>query len=250
MKRYQLKSRRPLNRSLFLRKNERKSRNKLIWSLIFGIALVYAFFAWVLPNLIGSLSSLNSSKSQNTAESPVSENVTLAPPVLSIPFEATNSSTIQIRGYSMPKVKVEIYLDDELKTSVETQDDGSFITEPINLLLGTNNLCGKTVAEKGDKSLPSKNIRLTYDNEKPSLSIKEPADNQTIKGDKKVLVSGKTDPQDADVLTINDSRVIISSDGTFSQTIPLNDGDNIITVIASDAAGNLNQITHKVIFEP
>lgn len=250
MKRYQLKSRRIASHSTLLRRGERKNRNKLIWTLILGGILIYGFFFWVVPNLIGSLSSINSFKPQPPSLTPISENVTLAPPVLSIPYEATNSFTIKIKGYSMPKTQVEIYLDDILQTTTQTEDDGSFTTENISLSLGTNNISSRTVDENGDRSLPSKVIHLIYDNEKPKLTISQPSDNQIISGDNKVTVAGKTDPTDISVLTINDTRAIVSSDGTFSLAVPLNEGDNNIVIAASDLAGNINSIARQVVFQP
>ena len=72
-----------------------------------------------------------------------SKNPAIAPPVLNIPFEATNTSSIHIKGYSVPNAKVEIYVDEELSQEAETTEDGSFLADQVTLTLGTNNIAGK-----------------------------------------------------------------------------------------------------------
>lgn len=213
--------------------------------------LSYALLAWILPAFIGGLSVLNRLKPSDKPIAQISDSTAIAPPVLNIPFESTNSGTINIKGYASAQNTVEIYLDDELKTRIISNDDGSFSSDDINLNFGTNNLYGKTVDDKGNKSLPSKTIRLYYDNEKPKLEIKEPEDNKTITGgDKKVTVSGTVDSQKSIKVSINDIKVIVNSNGDFSKVIDLNDGDNNITINATDTAGNNTQITRKVIYQP
>lgn len=238
-------------RSSFLAKrSEKKAKRKLIFTLLIGVILLYSIFTWLMPALIGGLTFFNQYKSQPKKETPISEKTTLAPPILNIPFEATNSAKISIKGYATPVTKVEIYLDQELAKDTRTEDDGSFSLDGITLSLGTNNIYGQTVDDQGNKSLPSKLITIIYDRDKPSLSLKEPADNQIIKGDRRVTVSGSVDPQDTVLVNINDNRVIVDSSGNFSQTIEISDGENNFQITAEDKAGNITQISRIVTFEP
>lgn len=46
--------------------------------------------------------------------------------------------------------------------------------------------------------------------------------------------------------TINGQSVTVGSNGTFSTTVELTEGDNTITVIAKDAAGKTTTVTRKV----
>lgn len=228
----------------------KKGRRKLITTLILGGVLLYIVFAWFLPNFIGGLSFLNRFKSMPEQETPVSEKATLAPPVLNIPYEATNTATINIKGYSIPKTKIEIYIDDRLKSTTQTKNDGSFIAENVSLDLGNNNISGKTIDEQDSKSLSSKVIKIYYNNEQPVLNIDQPQDNQTISGDRKISVTGSVEPKENISVTINGSQVIVGNDGHFSQIINLNDGDNNITIIATSITGSSSQTTRKVIFQP
>lgn len=212
------------------------------------IVLVFVFFNWGLPFIVGSLSFLNKNKpSQAVTETKIDE--AIAPPVLFIPFESTNSASLPISGYATPLTKVELYVDDELKSLLQTDSEGKFTAESISLNLGTNNIYAVTVNDADKKSLPSKTIKLYYSNEKPSLEVTQPTDGTEIKGgDKKVTVSGKTDPNNS--VTVNGSTVIVNSEGNFQTSIGINDGDNVITIIASNNFTNTNQIQKTVKYTP
>lgn len=244
--------RRPTYRSSFkprsLRHSESKAKKKLIFNLVIIVVLIYVFFNWGLPFLVGNLGFLNKYKTVKPAEK-VKIDEAIAPPVLYVPFEATNSASLAISGYATPLSKVEIYIDDELKSQTTTDSEGKFTADPISLNLGSNNLYALTINDKDKKSLPSKTIKLFYSNEKPTLEVSQPADGMEItSGDKKVVVSGKTDPNNS--VTVNGATVIVNSEGNFQTTININDGDNVITVISSTNFGTTNQTERRVKYTP
>ena len=230
-----------------IRNLEKKSRRNFIISVIFVLLFIYFLINWGLPGLIGGLSIFNKTKTDQ--QKSIAEDVTLAPPVLNIPFEATNSSTLVINGYAASNAKVEIYLDDQYKETVDTSPDGNFKAEPVTLSLGTNNIFGKTIDENGKSSLPSKTIKINYSNEKPKLEVSEPEEDKQLKGgDKKVKVSGKTDPENN--VTVNGVTIIVNSDGNFSTDQNINDGDNQITIFTTNSFGNSTQTQRKVTYTP
>ncbi|HLC88336.1 MAG TPA: hypothetical protein VJG66_04770 [Patescibacteria group bacterium] len=244
--------RRPSYRSTFkprsLRHSESKAKKKLILNLVIVVVLIYVFFNWGLPFLVGNLSFLNKYKSVKPVEE-VKIDEAIAPPVLYVPFEATNSASLAINGYATPLSRVEIYLDDELKSQTTTDSEGKFTTDQISLNLGNNNIHALTINDKDKKSLPSKTIKLYYSNEKPTLEVSEPADGAEIKGgDKKVKVSGKTDPNNS--VTVNGSTVIVNSEGNFQTQININDGDNVITIVSSTNFGTTNKLERRVKYTP
>lgn len=223
----------------------RSRRNFIITLLLVGI-LIYATIQWVLPSLINSIGFIQSIiKPPKKVVS--QENPSLAPPVLNIPYEATNTSQINIAGYVTTKLKVSIYVDDELKGSTESLEDGSFELKDISLSLGTNNIFGKTSDERGE-SLPSKLIKVIYDNEKPPLEISEPEDGKNIQGERKLKISGKT--ENNSIVFINNSQIILDKEGKFESIQTLNDGGNIFTIKAQDLAGNFLEISRRVVFQP
>lgn len=234
-------------RTRSVRRVAKKSKRKFIITLLTILFLFYATLQWILPNIIGSVGIITSTfKTPTKTEKPISEDTTLAPPVISIPFEATNSAKIDIKGYATPSSKVELFLDDTLKDTVDVGIDGSFVFKDVYLNPGDNKIFGKTIDSKKLESLPSKTIILSSVTDKPQLSISQPDDNKTIEStDKKVTVSGKADPN-AQVL-VNGSIIILGSDGKFSTVVMLNDGDNMIKIKAIDRASNYTEITRKVI---
>ncbi len=210
---------------------------------------MYVTLNWALPYFIGGIGIIKDTVQPVKKIVEKSENSLLAPPVLNIPFEATNSAEISIKGFGSENSKVKIFIDDEEKAITDVLSDGSFSTENISLNLGINNIYGKTVDETGKESLPSKTIRITYAYEKPNLTINQPEDGKKIQGgDKKVTVSGKTDA--GIKIYINNSQIIIDKDGNFSTDQPLNEGNNTITVKAVDIASNTTEIQRVVTYNP
>lgn len=230
-----------------LRRIESKSRNRIILAIIVVCFLLYSAVNWGLPALIGGLSQINKIKPKPSVVRETTGDA-VAPPVLNIPFEATNSATLVITGYASSNAKIEIYMDDELKTAIESDSSGGFITSPLSLSVGTNNIYG--ITRVGDsKSLPSKNIRLLYNNEKPELQVTEPPDNHEVKGgDKKVRVSGKTGTDNS--VMINGSTLILNGDGSFFNEVSLNEGDNTITIVATNQYHNTTSVEKKVKYTP
>lgn len=247
MKRY--KQSRFKFQSPFSKRLERKTRNRFILSFILALVLLYFSLTWLIPNLISQLSIINRFKPDLNQKKSLIQNASLAPPVLNIPYEATNTAIIKISGFAQPKTRVEIYIDETRQTTVDTKDDGSFLAENIQLLLGLNNIDAKTIDDKGAKSLPSKTIRIIYDNQKPKLELSQPEDNQVVKGgDKKITISGITEP--GNDLWVNGVKIVVNSEGSFNQNIEINDEDNNLTIQATDKAGNTTTLSRRVIYQP
>ncbi len=233
-----------------VRRLARKSKRNFFITLTIVSLISYFSLTWILPNFIGGLGFVtNIVKPSQKTVTQASENANLAPPVLNISYEATNTTEISIAGFGTPNSKVKLYIDDETKQTIDVSSDGSFTFENVTLGLGTNNIYAKTLDEDGKESLPSKTIRILYDNEKPTLNINEPEDNKVVQGgDKKVIVSGKTEP--GVKIFINDSQTIVDAEGNFSTEQPLNEGDNTISVKAVDIAGNITEIQRSVKYNP
>lgn len=228
----------------------RKSRRNFIITLILIAVLGYTTITWILPTLINSLGFIkNIIKPSQKASSTLLENAALAPPVLNIPYEATNSSQINIAGFGSPNSKVKLYVDDEVKQTVDVASDGSLLFQKISLNLGTNNIYAKTIDENGKESLSSKLLKIIFDNEKPTLNISEPEDGKKIQGgDKKIKISGKVDP--AVKVLVNENQIIVDKDGNFTTDSALNDGDNILTIKAVDPASNFREVQRTVTYNP
>lgn len=223
-----------------------RSRRNFVFTLILVGILIYSTLTWVLPSFIGSIDFVkNITRQSKKSSPPPSQESVLAPPVLNIPYEATNTAQINISGYGTPYSKVKLYLDGEPKQTTDVSSNGSFTFENVTLFLGTNNIYGITLDDTDKESLPSKTIKLIYNNEKPVLAVSEPEDGKKIQGgDKKIKVSGKTDP--GIKVFVNDMQVIVGSDGNFAIDQSLNDGDNTISIKAQDSALNFSEVQRTV----
>jgi len=232
------------------RKLARKSRRSFIVTLTIIIFLIYATLNLVLPYFIGGVGALKNIIKPPQMLTPQSvQNAGLAPPVLNIPFEATNSAQIDIAGFATPGSRIRLYIDNESLQTIDVANDGSFTFANVILNLGTNNIHGATLDEQGRESLPSKGVKLIFDNEKPPLDINSPGDNTVIQGgDKKVTVSGKTDP--GIQVFVSGSQTIVDNDGNFSTDIDINEDENIISIKATDTASNSTEVERKVIYKP
>lgn len=231
------------------RRYARKSKTNFIVTLLLIGFLIYVSLQWILPSLITGLGFLTSIiKPAHKAITTNFENISLAPPVLNIAYEATNTAQINISGYGTPHSKVELFLDDEKKDTIDVSVDGNFEFKNISLSLGTNVIFGKSIDEKNRLSLPSKTIKVLYDNEKPKLILNEPEDGKKIQGGGKVKFSGKTEP--GVQIFINDNQIIVDKDGNFSVDQSLSDGENNFNVKAEDSASNTIEILRKVTYQP
>lgn len=233
-----------------IRKLSRQSRRNFIVTLFLIVILLYVTLVWILPFIINGTSIVkNFFHPSKKITNDISTNSTLAPPILNIPYEATKTAQINITGYGSPNSKVAIYLDDDKKNTVDVSTDGAFEFKNISLVLGTNNIFGKSIDDKNFESLPSKKFQITYDNVSPSLNISEPEDGKKIQGgDKKIKIAGNTEP--GVQVFVNDSQVIVDRSGNFSLELPLNEGDNDFNIKAQDTALNFTEISRKVIYNP
>lgn len=233
-----------------IRRLQRKSKRNFIFTLIIIAILGYSTLTWVLPNFIGGIGFVKNkiNPPQKTIVQ-ASNTSNLAPPVINIPYEATNSAQIDIKGFGTPNSKVKLYIDDETKQTIDVEGDGSFTFPNVSLNLGTNNIYTTSVDDRNKESLPSKTIKLIFDNQQPPLSINQPEDNKKIQGgDKKVTVSGKTDP--GIYVFINGTQVIVDKEGNFSSDQSLNEGNNTISIKAVDIATNVTEIQRQVNYTP
>lgn len=80
-----------------------------------------------------------------------------------------------------------------------------------------------------------------------SLTVTSPANSSTLTTSS-VVVSGST-VANADVI-INDTDVKADANGNFSTTLTLDEGENTIDIIASDADGNSSEQMLNVTYNP
>ena len=173
-------------------------------------------------------------------------------PTLTEPSEAiTAAATITVSG-TLPQDLLE--KSDAIIRILITRDDGSVITgaeismpktagfdvAKVPLSAGSNVIEAVAVVGgvEGTRSAP---ITVVRDTSPPELTITTPTPGEIMSGDS-VTVAGKTD-KDIDVQVRNETTGTIEGGrstvkGAFSVGITLRDGTNVLTITATDGAGN------------
>lgn len=85
----------------------------------------------------------------------------------------------------------------------------------------------------------------------PSLDLTTPANN-LVTNSNKVVVSGTAVAGSYTTLagvTVNGANVTVESDGTFSHEVTLTEGNNVITVVATDSIGKSTTVTRTVLLD-
>ena len=80
-----------------------------------------------------------------------------------------------------------------------------------------------------------------------SLQIQSPQDGAIVNSPQ-INVSGTASP--GEVVSVNDSVIVVGADGKFNAAISLDQGPNLIEVVASNDTGNQTSIELTVIYEP
>lgn len=126
------------------------------------------------------------------------------------------------------------------EVSVSVDAEGRF-SHALTLSEGENTITVISSDSLGNKITASR--KVTLDTKIPELVVDEPADG-LITNQTKITVKGKAEV--GATLKINDAAVEIGSDGAFSYAFSLQEGDNTLTAIVSDTAGNSMSVTRKV----
>ena len=183
---------------------------------------------------------------------PVEQTDLLAPPPPKInPLpEATITAYINLSGTAEAGSTVEIFLNDKKVTSIVSDNDSKFSTGKLHLEEGKNSFYALAIDKAGNQSSASEKYYLWYDELPPELEIISPQDGANFYGEqeKSLLVQGKTEPEVS--VSLNGRIIIVNSQGEFSTTLSLNQGENQIKLVAQDKAGNETEKEIKVIYFP
>jgi bacillopeptidase F len=221
---------------------ERKTQKNLFLGVI-GIGVVlYLLIRFGVPALANFAIFLSGINNNDKSEAK-KELTFIPPPTIESQFTATNSSSLIISGRALKKYTIHIFVNEEEQEDVNSQTDGTF-SSIIKLSEGNNTVKAKS-ENAGKQSGFSNTILITYIKSAPTLTISTPADGDSFSGDnKKINITGKTDS--GATVTINNFWAIIDENNNYSYELPLTNGDNQITIVATDKAGNKTEKSVKV----
>src|SRR6266487_2897927 len=119
---------------------------------------------------------------------------------------------------------------------------GAF-TGSVSLAEGSNILA--VTATDAANNATSQPRTVILDTHAPVLAVTAPA-NGLITNHTPVTVSGSVTDATVVTITVNGTPVTVGPDGHFSGSVPLTEGSNTLTTVATDAAGNATTNTRAV----
>lgn len=220
---------------------ERQNRKNLFLSIFGIIILLFLLGKFGLPLLINlslflSGGNLRSLPVQTSAEF-------VMPPQLNPLPTATNSANFILSGKSQPKATIDFYLNDNLIDKSQSDKNGNFSFKS-QFIKGDNKIYAKaTLANKTSSS--SETINVLFKDSPPNLTLNSPSDGQQFSKDQnEANVSGITDS--GVKVTVNGFWAIVDQNNNFNYKLKLQNGDNVIKVVAQDQAGNKTEKEIKV----
>ena len=211
------------------------------------IVILLVALGVVLPRVLSRLSLLFDDRAAKEAVKDVKEKVLVFPPVFDPMVEATNSATFAVHGYSQNAREVAIYINNVLKDTVPVDaNESTFESTNLRLYEGENIITGVAIADGTGRSVASKETMVLYTKKAPLLDITTPLDNEHFSGTRRVKIEGKTNP--GATVKVNMRWAVVRSDGGFTFSADLNDGDNSFEIIAEDGAGNKTTVARIVTY--
>ena len=179
----------------------------------------------------------------------VNRNATITPPEANTPPpiflevpEAVNKTKIDLKGSSVPKTKIELFVNGPKEASVLTDISGEFLFTNVKLNEGKNTIFAKANETKSDV------ITIRYDNEKPKIELETPKNGEKIENlNNRIEVIGKINEEAT--VKVNGRVAIQRPDNSFSILLGVREGDLEIIIEATDLAGNKSEeklsVTYK-----
>lgn len=237
-----------MDNSRLTRKEESRAYRKIFLAFFSAIIIIVFIIFFGLPALINLAAFISGMRGEGDLPAN-QQNIPLSPPVLELPYEATNAAKISVKGFGTPGARVELFVNGNSFKKILIPKDGTITFDGVLLDKGDNQIWGVSENSLKVKSSRSRILSISYKNETPKMEIAEPDDGASVKGDQKeVKVSGQTEP--GINITINNRFVILDSESKFSYNLPLKDGENIIEIVATDNFGNTSKVERKVTYSP
>ncbi len=224
------------------KQSQNKSRSRFY--IFLSVVFVIVMFKWGIPLFMNMVAG-NGAQRVNT------DNDIIPPqaPIISALPDATNSARIVIEGYTEAAASVELLLNDQVEKINVADQTGSFVFE-TSLISGQNRVQIRAKDSKGNESMSQVTL-VSFDNKPIELTVSTPKDGSEYFGkiNQVIDIKGEVDKLGSQVL-INNSFVQVDRSGAFIHRFMLSGGENMITIMASDKAGNTAEKTLRLIYTP
>lgn len=224
---------------------ERKARRKITLAIVGSIAVLAFFALFGLKILVGF--SLFIDRIRGNTPTTQSQEALILPPILDPIPSATNSSSLVVNGSGQADLTLLVYVDGEESETTTVSKNGTFTITLTDLSEGTKHISAKQRDDKGNISVLSNVLSVLIKKKGPLLELTAPEDRSTITGeDNKATISGKTEEEAS--VTVNGRVIVVSGDLSFTYKYPLNEGENKLTIVATDRAGNTTTIERIITY--
>lgn len=219
--------------SRLAKKQQRKLAKQTAIIIFITLALIIGFLFLVLPNIVRVAFNVLDGDVITQATDDIPPQV----PILDAPVEATYSGTIKITGYGEAESEIILVLNGNESDKQIISEQGTFELN-AELTEGENSITTYSVDEAKNESLTSKKYSVVLDTENPTIEISEPENGSTITLRKNQIttIKGITEPNAK--IFINGRLSYADSEGNFSGTYTLEEGENKVLVKAVDKAEN------------
>lgn len=226
---------------------KRESKRLLTQTILFGLGAVLVIILFLFVILPGLIRLITGGADLNLGQP--ADTIPPQRPILTAPAEATNSAQIKLSGFTEPVAEVTLLVNGSKSDTAVADSEGQF-EFMVSLSEGENDISVYASDEAGNESDESRRYQVVYDGSAPSIQLEGLIDGQDVVGkDKQQLsISGKTEPR-AEVY-INDRLTLANSEGGFSSSFQLQEGENVITLRAIDQAGNQSELSLAITFRP
>lgn len=229
------------------RSQEKELEHKLkltVGALVATILIVLASLQFFGPK-IGSFFLLISKNRNNSGPG---DTIPPTAPIFSQVPEATNEKEITLNGITESGATVKIFVNGPERGETTADNDGFFTFVDLKMGTGNNIVFAKATDEKGNESEKSKVFTIIFDDEEPEIEITSPVHGDEIKNlNKRVLVQGNTNEETN--ITINGRQAVVKSDNTFELLLGVDEGTVVITVEATDTAGNTAKSSIEITYK-
>ena len=160
--------------------------------------------------------------------------------------DETNGSGVKIDSLSV-KIDGRAITSGITKTAIT--NGYSVTVTPSTLSDGSHTVTINCADNDGNRAT-EKSTTFTVDTVPPVLNVTSP-DDGLITNKSTVVVAGTTNDTTSSpvTLTVNGNTVSVGSDGSFSTSVTLSEGENTITIEAVDRAGKVSTVTRTVTFD-
>ena len=160
--------------------------------------------------------------------------------------DETNGSGVKIDSLSV-KIDGRAITSGITKTAIT--NGYSVTVTPSTLSDGSHTVTINCSDNDGNRAT-EKSTTFTVDTVPPVLNVTSP-DDGLITNKSTVVVAGTTNDSTSSpvTLTVNGNKVLVGSNGSFSTTVTLSEGENTITIEAVDKAGKVSTVTRTVTYD-